>query len=1114
VSASIADFLDRLSRLGVQLTVDGDRLRCSAPRGVLTDALRTELASRKAEVLAWMQAQAERNGGGHGDAGAAGERVLSPAQQRLWFIDQMQPGNPAYNITVGLRLVGVLDIDALRACLAELTERHEALRTVYEAIDGHPVPVVQPAGGHDVPVIDLRAHPAKTREAEAERRFIEAGRQPFDLRHGPLTRSTLWQLADDTWIFQVGFHHIAGDGWAAMIIARELATLYMARVSGSPASLPPLATTYGEFIRRQSARRDAAALKRDDDYWKAQLTPPPPVLELPTDRPRPAVQTFDGARVRFMVGSETTEALKRVGRANGVTLFMVLLAAHGTLLHRYTGLDDIAVGVPIAGRTGVEAEALVGLFANTLVMRVDLRDDPTFPQLLHRVRDVALQAYAHQDMPFERLVSMVQPARDLSHSPLFQVMFTLQNLPLGKLALPALTVTHVNLGNGTAKTDLALEVLETDAGLELYLEYNTALFDVTTICRLGGHLCRLLEAVSEGCDAAISRVSLLTDEERRHILVDGNATAVPESAAMLPALLEAQARRTPAAPAVSSGDTRASYAELLQSADGLARRLRRLGVGRDVLVGILMNRSVDMVVAMLGVLRAGGAYVPLDPAFPRDRLEFMLSDAAIRVIVTEAPMPVDLTLADGTTLVTLDADSAADVAGAPLPAPAPGDLAYVIYTSGSTGRPKGVQIEHRSLVNLLEFFRGALQAGAHDVLLAVTTLSFDIAGLELLMPLIAGAHVVVASRAAAVDAAKLMVLQDEHPVTLMQATPATWRMLLDAGWAPRPGLKVLCGGEALAPELGRRLLATGVRLWNVYGPTETTIWSTMQELRALDGPVGIGRPIANTSVYVLDAQGSPVPIGVPGELYIGGVGVARGYLNRPELTAERFVPDPFGGKGGRLYRTGDLVRLRADGTLEFLGRLDHQVKIRGFRIELGEIEAVLGQMPGITEAVAIAREDRPGDRALAAYLRTDGGSVSAEACRAFLRQQLPEYMVPASFTVLAEFPLTPNGKVDRRRLPAPAPQARVARRGPQRNGNGVERILADVWREALRVEDVDVDDNFFDIGGHSLLLVQVQARLRAVLQREVAIVEMFQFPTIRALAGHLAVEPALSGATT
>jgi amino acid adenylation domain-containing protein len=1117
-----ADFVAHLRSLDIRLTIEDERLRCSAPKGTLTAPLRDELAARKSEVLAWIRA----NGDARETIVSAptlhdGEirEPLSFAQLRLWFIAQFEPASYAYNITGGIRMRGQLAVDALERSIGEVVRRHESLRTVFGTIDGEPMQVIVPYRSVPLSILDLQVEPEAKRAREAERLLVEEGRRPFDLSRGPLFRARLIRLAPDDHLLQLTMHHIVADGWSLAVLYRELTALYKSQLEGGDGiDLPSLPPRYIDIARAQRERLQGDVLERHEMYWKSVLTRLPPTLEMPADFPRPALQTSAGSVESFLVPAALAGRLHRLSLDHGATLFMTVLSAFTVVLYRYTGATDIAVGVPIANRLDVKAESVIGLLINTLVLRTDLGGDPSFIDLLHRVRDVALGAYVHQDYPFERLVETLKPPRDLSHSVLFQVMFLFQNLPPQQVTLPGLTLTYPVIRTGTAKTDLTLEVVEQADGLGMFMEYNTDLFKADTIRRLCGHLERLLSAIVDDPARRISQLPLLGEDEYRRVTLEWNATDVPGlDSGTVPALFTAQAARTPDAPAARFDAQPISYRALNAQANRLAHHLRRHGVGPNALVGVFVERSLDMLVAVLAVMKSGGAYVPLDPAYPPERLAFMLQDAMIGVVVTQSTLLDRLALSHSVRVLCLDRDApaiAAEPGGNPGDEPDAGDLAYVIYTSGSTGRPKGVQISHRALANAVNHFRSALNVGERDVLVALTTLSFDIAGLELFMPLVCGAQVVIGNREVVVDPPNLMKLFADAHATIVQATPPTWRMLLEAGWREAVGLRILCGGEAFPAELARPLAATGASIINVYGPTETTIWSTMHSIDGSEISVPIGRPIANTRTYVLDAGGEPTPIGVPGELYIGGAGVANGYLNQPALTADKFGPDRFSGAAGaRLYRTGDIARFRADGVLEFLGRADHQIKLRGFRIELGEIESVLASHPSVAQAVVVPRADEPNATSLAAYLRLRGTMTSPAAeLRAFLREQLPEYMVPSTFKVLDEFPLTPNGKVDRRRLPAPDADRSGSAVPFLAPNSALEVAIADVWRDLLRLETVGVDDNFFDLGGHSLLVVQVQARLRQKIGIEIAIVELFQYPTIRSIAAQLARKPATAEA--
>jgi amino acid adenylation domain-containing protein len=1107
--SSTTGLLARLRDLDVKIWVEGERLRINAPRDVLTEELRAELAEHK---VALTQLLGTAPGAGAEPAAHDGATApLSFSQQRLWFLDQLRPNSPEYNIPGATRLVGRLQRAALERAITTIVERHDALRTHFDVVAGTPVQVIEPPSPFELAFQDLRRVPAAERESHAMRLLRVEAARPFDLARAPLLRATLYQLGEEEHLLLCVIHHIVSDGWSAVIFVQELGALYAAFVEGRPSPLPALPMQYADYARQQQRWAETGALARELDYWRNQLGNLGEALELPTDHPRPPVQTANGALETLAFPAELMEQIETLGRREGLTPFMILLAAFASLLARYSGQDDIVVGTPIANRTRVEVEPLIGFFANTLVLRTDLSGDPTFRELAKRVREVALGAYAHQEVPFERIVEAVHPTRDMSRAPLFQVLFALQNLPNGKLNLPGLTLEPVVLHSGAAQTDVSLHVGRNQVGYAMALEYNTDLFEATTIRALGEHLVQLLEEVVRDPGQRILDIPILPESERRRLLLDWNTTgaAVPAAAGVHELVAERAACRADAVAAVFN-DQALTYGELQARARTLAVRLRSLGVRPGTLVALCTERSLDMLVGLLGILNAGGAYVPLDPAYPADRLSFMLEDARCPVLVTQSHLLATLP-PHGAHTVLLDDDSRPTAHDGDVPdkTACADDPAYVIFTSGSTGKPKGVQIPHRALLNLLASMAREPGLGPDDVLLAVTTLSFDIAGLELFLPLMVGARIVLASREAALDPAKLAGLIVSEGVTAMQATPATWRMLSEHGWRGPRGFRILCGGEALPPDLAQTLASGEAEAWNLYGPTETTIWSTVQRLTPGSGPVPIGRPIANTRVYVLDPRGAPTPTGVPGELYIGGMGVALGYLNRPELTAERFLPDPFAGEAdARMYRTGDRVRWRADGTLEYLGRLDTQVKIRGFRVELGEIEMILGRHSAVKRAVAHVLPDSSGTNRLVAYVVPAGTGLPAPAeLRSHLAAQLPEYMVPSVFMPLNAIPLTPNGKVDRRRLPPPDVQrlapdsSRIAPR------NDVERTVARVWCEALGVPSVSMTDNFFDLGGHSLLIVKVHTELRAALDHDLSIVEMFQYPTVRALADRIARRP-------
>jgi amino acid adenylation domain-containing protein len=1041
---------------------------------------------------------------------------LSFSQERMWFIHQLQPDSSAYNMGALTRLTGSLNLDALDHSFSEIVRRHEDLRTTFAVIDGQPSEVI--AASHDLrtSVIDLQDLPEPDREDAALQLIRAEARRPFDLQRGPLLRVMLYRLTQSEQLLFVTMHHIISDAWSMGIFSRELMTLYNAFVAGTPDALPALEIQYADFAAWQRQRLTGETLAGQIEYWRNKLARVA-VIDLPADRPRPAVQSQHGAMLSADLPASLIDGLHRLNQAKGVTLFMTTLAAFQVLVQRYTGQTDVAIGVPIANRHQLAIENLIGTFVNTLVLRTDLADDPTFSEVLERVRNTALEAFAHQDLSFAQLVAELQPERDTSHSPLFQIMFNVINVPAPAPQLTGLDATYLEVDRGGAQFDLSCTVIDVPDIKRVMISYNTDLFDADTAARFIQHYQTLLESVAAQPGLHISDLPILAEIERQRLLLEWNNTTVdyPRDQCVHH-LFEQQANRTPEIIAVISQSLRlraeeqVTYGELNRRANQLAHYLVELGVGPGAYVGISLQRSVEMVVGLLGILKAGGAYVPLDPAFPRERLAFMLKDSEVPVLLTQDSLVRELpTHAARTIRLDADWDSIAQASTENLAGEATtSDLAYILYTSGSTGKPKGVQIPHRALTNFLLSMQREPGLTADDVLVSVTTLSFDIAGLELYLPLITGARVVVVSHEVAADGALLLKAVDQHHATVMQATPATWRMLIDSGWASTPNLKMLCGGEALPRDLANQILERGGTLWNMYGPTETTIWSSTYEVQRDNESIHLGHPIANTQFYILDARLQPTPIGVPGELYIGGDGVASGYLHRPDLTAERFLNNPFittadGKTVARIYKTGDLARYRANGTIEFLGRSDFQVKVRGFRIELGDIEAALLQHPHVRQAVTIAREDRPGDRRLVGYVIPESEAApTAGELRAFLKERLPDYMVPTAFVILDQFPLTPNGKIDRRALPKPEeaasePHVYVAPR------TTLEEAVASIWAQVLKIERVSVFDNFFELGGHSLLATQIVARLRDKLQVELPLASIFEAPTVAELAERL-----------
>jgi amino acid adenylation domain-containing protein len=1036
---------------------------------------------------------------------------LSFAQQRLWLIEQLEQGTAAYNIPAALRLRGQLQVPVLEAALTEVVRRHEVLRTTFATVGGQPQQVIGKAGSVSLPVQELSRLGEQEREAAAAGMIEREARAGFDLESGPLVRARLLRLGAEEHVLLLTMHHIVSDGWSLGVLVKELSALYAAYAQRQPSPLAELAIQYADYAVWQREWLQGAVLAEQLQYWREQLQGAPAVLELPTDHPRPAVQSFRGGQQQMVLSAAVTEGLKELSRREGVTLFMSLLAAWQVLLARYSGQEEIVVGSPIAGRTRGETEGLIGFFVNTLVLRGDLSGDPSFAELLQRVKEVCLGAYGHQEVPFEKLVEELQPERSLSHNPLFQVMFVLQNTPREILQLPGLELSSVKVENTTTKFDLTLGVEDGTTGLGVALEYNTDLFDASTITRMLGHFETLLTGIVAGPRQRLSQLPLLTAAEQA-LLVDWNDTACPlPEATCLHQLFEAQAQLTPEAPAVSYENEQLSYAELNTRSNQLAHYLREQGVGADALVGIYMERSVELVVSLLAVLKAGGAYVPLDPSYPAQRVNYMLQDAGAKVLLTQAKLSNQLP-PDGK-VVSVDAEWETIASHSRQNPPALGsleNLAYVIYTSGSTGQPKGVMIDHRGILNRLIWMQETYQLTAQDRVLQKTPFSFDVSVWEFFWPLITGAELVVAQPGGHQDSAYLRNLITERSITTLHFVPSMLQMFLEEEGLERCDSlrQVICSGEALQAATQERFFEKlNAQLHNLYGPTEASIDVTFWTCQRGENsrPVPIGQPIANTQMHILDAQLQPVPVGVTGELWIGGEGLARGYLNRPELTAEKFIPNPFSSGGTRLYRTGDLARYLPTGNIEFLGRIDDQVKLRGFRIELSEIETALNEHPEVRESVVVVREDTLGEQRLVAYLVGVGSTgPSVTNLRHYLKQILPEHMIPGAFVVLAKLPLSANGKIDRKALPAPdgaRPELDKAFIAP---ATPLEQMIAAIWTEVLDVKEVGIHDNFFELGGHSLIAMMLVSRIRENLHVDLPLRTIFTLPTVAELAVGLA----------
>ncbi|TDC91355.1 non-ribosomal peptide synthetase [Actinomadura sp. 7K507] len=1031
---------------------------------------------------------------------------LTAGQERLWFLQKFDPDDASYNMFIVLRLRGRLAGPALRHAVDEIVRRHEILRTRFPAAgDGRPVQEVGAGARVEPERLDLTGLPAGEREARARELVADRTNRPFDLERGPLLRTHLLRLGEDHHVLCAVLHHIVADGWSLKVFLSELSELYGAALDGRPSPLPPPPIQYGDFAAWRRARREQGADGDQLAFWSGALAGAP-TLEIPTDRPRPAVRTSAGDHVALVLPAELAGRLERVGRTRRATLFMTVLAAFQVLLSRHAGQDDVCVGSVVAGRDRPELGPLIGFFPNTIVLRGDLSGDPSFGELLDRTRGTALDAFAHQDLPFEELITALGARRDTGRTPLFQAMFAMQDAEAATADLPGLACEPFEPGVRQAKFDLMLDVTRRPEDMLAFLSYNRDLWDRATMERMAGHFRRLLELVADGGDPSLSTLyrEMLGDEERRTLLTFASGPR-PASSPVAPDApdesLSRQAARTPGAVAVRQQGRTLTYAELDARAGRLAGALRAAGAGPGTVVGVCGERSPDLVAALFAVQRAGAAYLPLDPAHPPARLEYMVRDSGAALLLTDGSAHVP-----GVAALPLDAE---DTAGpAPSTAAAAADLAYVCYTSGTTGRPKGVEVERRALASRVRRMRDDYGLGAGDRVLQFASIGFDTHAEEIYPALASGAALVLPP--AGMPLPDFFGTSEGAALTVLDLPTSYWLELVSHGERIRwpEGLRLLILGADPLPGAAlaawARLGRTGVRLVNTYGPTETTIIATSAELdpgRAEERPP-IGRPLPGTRVHLLDGGLDPVPIGAAGEVCVGGDGVARGYRGRPATTAERFVPDPFGPPGGRLYRTGDLARYRPDGALEFLGRADDQVKLRGYRIEPAEIESVLLEHPQVAGAAVVVREDLPGDPRLTAYVVAQAGARPwADELRGHLGRVLPAYMLPAAFVPLDRLPLTPNGKLDRAGLPAPERGSRDREHTPPETA--AEDLVAEIWCEVLGIDRAGTSDDFFDLGGHSLLATKVTARLGATLELDVPVRTVFAHRTLRDLAAEV-----------
>ncbi len=1108
----IVEFLSYLNSLDIKLWLEDEKLKYQAPKGAITPEIKQAIKQRKPDILAFLAAgKTTVNKINSTIIPVSRNKVLplSFAQQRLWFLHQLSPDSQSYNLLEAMSLKGTLDQVALEKSLTELLHRHEILRTTFPMVNGQPIQNIAAPSPVSLSCEDLQGLSSDEQMAQFRELAIAIATQPFNLAQGPLIQFRLLKLGTQDHILLLKMHHIIYDGWSLSIFFRELSQLYHCFSQGLPSPLSPLSIQYADFAVWQRQWLTGEVLDKQLNYWREQLENAPLVLEIPTDHPRPPVQTFQGDGQSFWLEGDLSEKLKQLSHESGTTLFMTLLSAFFILLSRYSGQKDLIVGSPIANRNNPAIEELMGFFANTLALRGELSGNPTFLELLERVKRTTLAAYSHQDLPFEMLVEKMQPERDLSRNPVIQVMFSLQNTPQTDSSLSGLKIENMPLPiDIKARFDLEVNFWETTAGLEGVWVYNSDLFEATTITRMGNHFNNLVKAIIANPQAKISELSLLNLEEYHQLITQWNAsqTDYPD-AQCIHQLFEKQVTINPDAVAVVFEDKSLTYKELNAQANQLAHYLLSLGVKPDDLVGICLERSLELIVGLLAILKAGGAYVPIDSNYPSERLSFLFEDTQIKILLTQSQIAESLP-PHSAQIVCLELDWAKIQQNSqdnPNNAVTADNLAYVIYTSGSTGIPKGVKIAHRS-VNRLLFGVNYVKLDADERILQMAPIVFDASTFEIWGALLRGGRCVLFPDSIP-SAQTLKQTIEKEGITTLWLTAALFNVIIDENPQALSKIKqLLIGGEALSVNHVQKALLSlpSTQIINGYGPTESTTFTCCYPIprireTSIDS-IPIGRPISNTQIYLLDEYLQPVPIGVIGELYIGGAGLAQGYLNRPELTTEKFISNPFEESGdSKLYKTGDLARYLPDGNIEYIGRIDHQVKIRGFRIELGEIEAILSQHHDVKVACVIVREDTPGDKRLVAYIVPPTEAVpNISELRQFLKSKLPDYMIPSAFEILESLPLTPNGKVDRRALKAPTYTVDQDRLIKPRNQ--LEFKLAQIWSNTLKIDQVGVQDNFFELGGHSLLAPYLMTQIQQELGKELPLMTLFDNPTIEQLA--------------
>nr|WP_050988103.1 non-ribosomal peptide synthetase [Thiothrix nivea] len=1116
----VAEFLAELHRLDIQVQVEGERLKLNAPKGAVTPELRERLKQHKADIIRFYQQQA---GNRNGIPRLSREQPLpcSFAQQRLWLLDRLEPGSHAYNIPVFLRASGKLDVPVFRRAVNEIIRRHESLRTVFrEPPDGSDaaVQIILPELTIDIPLIDLSTLSEQEAETRVREQAARDATTPFELEQPPLLRLNILQISGQDHVLLFTLHHSIFDGLSLAVFLRELGALYQAFARQQASPLPELEVQYADFSGWQRQRLSGDDWQEQLDFWRKELADAPPVIGLPTDHPRPVLQSHAGARQSLEIGRETTRQFRQITRQNGATLFMTFHAVLTILLARHTGKDDIVIGTPIANRNHRQLESLIGFFANTLVLRTAVKPDDNFNELLERIKHHALQAYRHQEVPFEKLVDELAIERSTSHSPLFQVMLSFQNAHTDGFTLPGVDILPLDFDGAVARFDLSFIIREHPEKFTVILEYSTALFAAATIERMMGHFQVLLDAILEQPDLPISQLSMLTQQDVQQLQAwNDTAVAYPLEKTLVD-LFEAQVGQTPDNVALTFHEQRFTYRQLNQQANQIAHYLLQNTSCKNQhnpLIAICVERSPDMLFGLLGTLKAGAAYVPIDPAYPQDRIHHMLTDSEATVILTHSSLKSSLSVDSTETspqVVCLDEVTLADFPTDNLPVRSqPDDLAYVIYTSGSTGKPKGVAVEHQNVIAMLVAYEHTAPRLTPISSSSVCPFVFDVSVWECFSSLCYGheLHIIPTEIVMAPD--NLVAYLCEHAICQAYIPPNILEMILVYFEEARqlPLRYLLVGVEPIHEELLQRFrkLEPDLSIINGYGPTETTVCATFHDFKNTQNPsrnTPIGRALANYRVYLCDTQSQPVPIGVSGEIYIAGDGVARNYHKRPQLTAEKFIELELLGRRERVYKTGDLARWLPDGNLEFLGRIDHQIKLRGFRIELGEIEAQLKQCPNIGEAVVVTHPIKSGDKQLVAYVlaqvsATKHNSEIVSELKSTLKQKLPDYMIPALFIVLDEFPRLPNGKLDRKSLPEPD-QLSVLSTNYMHPRNSLELQLSQIWEDTLAISPISVLDNFFAIGGDSMLAIRLINRINQQFSVKIPLNTLFQYANIEQFA--------------